>query len=108
MILILFFCLPISLDGTPSTVQLYTVSVSQLVTPPQFAELNCDPGDTVVSGYIIYPDVERGDDGNDNLKGQKDDDLLDGGLGADQLRGGSEIDTCITDAQDTVVNSCEL
>jgi len=52
---------PISLDGTPSTVQLYTVSQTQLVTPPQFAELNCDSGDTVVSGYIIYPDGESGD-----------------------------------------------
>ena len=51
---------PISLE-TPTTVQLYTVSVSQLVTPPQFAELNCDAGDTVVSGYIIYPDGESGD-----------------------------------------------
>ena len=51
---------PISLE-TPTTVQLYTVSVSQLVTPPQFAELNCDSGDTVVSGYIIYPDGESGE-----------------------------------------------
>jgi len=41
---------------TPTTVQLYKVSTSQLVTPPQFAELNCDAGDLVVSGYVIYPD----------------------------------------------------
>jgi len=46
---------------TPTTVQLYKVSTTQLVTPPQFAELNCDAGDLVVSGYIIYPDGVSGE-----------------------------------------------
>jgi len=45
----------------PISVELYTVSATQLVTPPQFAELNCDSGDAVVSGYIIYPDGESGE-----------------------------------------------
>ena len=45
---------PISLE-TPTTVQLYTVS-STFAGTNQFADLNCEPGDTVVSGYFILPD----------------------------------------------------
>jgi len=38
-----------------SKAELYKVS-STLIPPPQSVELNCDPGDTVVSGYAIFPD----------------------------------------------------
>jgi len=40
---------------TATTVELYKVS-STLLPPPQEVELNCDAGDTVVSGYVIFPD----------------------------------------------------
>jgi len=40
---------------TATTVELYKVS-STLTPPPQSVELNCDSGDTVVSGYVIFPD----------------------------------------------------
>jgi len=49
-----------SLDS-PTTVQLYKVSITKDTAPPQSVELSCDPGDTVVSGYVIFPDGVTGE-----------------------------------------------
>jgi len=49
-----------------------------------------------------------GNDGNDKLIGNWGDDFLDGGAGSDTLNAGNGLDTCITDASDTFISSCEL
>jgi len=41
---------------TATTVELYTVSFTKDTSPPQSVELNCNSGDTVVSGYVIFPE----------------------------------------------------